>query len=508
MRARAVGNILGSVLDIFSLTFILPILCGIYFKEDLFPLLLAFRTPAIISLGLGRFLDYSCRNVKDIRDNEGFAAVGLGWLVIAAIGALPYILLGAFPVTGVAWDVAGNNVVNAWFESMSGFTTTGATVLEMPTGGGTYYPTEFGHSLILWRAETQWIGGMGIIVLSVVFLSRILSGAILLLRAETGSEGMRLKPKISETFAILRWIYVGLTGFFIICLKLVGMRWYDAITHSFTVIASGGFSPNSLSIEGYSDTLGDAVGMRIEIALTIFMVMAGINFVLYYHFITGKPGKLFKDPEFRAYIAILVIGNLLIVVNLVTSMGMSLGHSLRTGVFNGVSIMSTTGYANFNFDLWPDSAKIILILFMFIGGCAGSTSGAIKVVRIVVLTKTIKREILKLLHPRSVIPVRLGGQQVSDQIISSLSVFFVIYLFISILATLALTFMDIDIMSALSAVATSMGGVGPGVGLVGPHMTYLGLPAAAKVLLSICMWFGRLEIYAAMILFFPSTYKS
>jgi trk system potassium uptake protein TrkH len=413
---------------------------------------------------------------------------------------MPYILSGTFPVNPA--DPAGSfeNFVNAYFESMSGFTTTGATVLETPPSDP-YYPDTYGYSLILWRAETQWLGGMGIIVLSVVFLSRILSGAILLLRAEAGPTETRLRPKITATFAILRWIYVGITIIEIIALRLAGMRWYDAVCHSFTVIASGGFSPHFNSISGYPNG-------AIQILLTIFMFMAGVNFVLYYHAITGRPKKLFKDPEFQAYSGIMALGLTLIVLNLVLSGGYPVEQAVREGIFNGVSIMSTTGYANANFDAWPDTARIILVIFMFIGGSAGSTAGAIKVIRILVLFKTVKREILRLLHPRAVIPIRLGGQTVPEHIVSGLSVFFFIYLAIALISTIALTFFGLDIVSALSGVATTMGGVGPGLGIIGPTQTYLGLSIPAKIWLSGCMWFGRLEIYAALILFFPSTYKS
>jgi trk system potassium uptake protein TrkH len=403
--------------------------------------------------------------------------------------------------------------VNAYFESMSGFTTTGATVLEMPESSRSgYYPNEYGYSLILWRAETQWLGGMGIIVLSVVFLSRILSGSILLLRAEGTSTEMRLRPKISETFAILRWIYIGITIIQILLLKMAGMRWYDSICHSFTVIASGGFSPMYGSIAAYPDP-------AIQFLLATFMIMAGINFVLYYHMMTGKPSKLFRDPEFRAYASIMSMGVLLIILNLVYSGGMSLGKAFNQGAFNGISIMTTTGYASADFNTWPDAARLILILFMFIGGSAGSTAGAIKVVRIVILFKTFKREIIRLLHPKAIVPVRLGGKQVPDEMISGLTTFFFIYIIIAIVSTLALTFIqpsvtmggeevEWDIVSSVSAVATTMGGVGPGLNVIGPTNSFLALAVPTKIWLCVCMWFGRLEIYAALILFFPSTYKA
>jgi len=516
-------NIIGSVLLLFSASFILPIVIGLWFGENWLQLAVIYGVPGLVSLLFGAIAMWGTRDVKNIRDNEGFAAVGLGWLFIVLIGAMPYLLSGTFyyepsdpdHVNPFAMDLTDPGqsfeaFTNAYFESMSGFTTTGATVMEMPAGGGNYYPNEYSYSLILWRAETQWLGGMGIVVLSVVFLSRILSGSILLLRAEGTSTESRLRPKISETFAILRWIYVGITVFQIIALKLAGMRWYDAICHSFTVIASGGFSPMFNSIAAYPDPM-------IQGLLTMFMIMAAINFVLYYHMMTGKPSKLFRDPEFKAYASIMSLGVMLIIFNLVMSGGLSLEHAVHQGVFNGVSVMSTTGFANADFNAWPDAARLILILFMFIGGCAGSTAGAIKVVRVLVLFKTFKREIVKILHPKAIVPVRLGGKQVPDEMISGLMTFFFIYVIIAIVSILALTLIQpsvdggdggMDIVSAVSAVATTMGGVGPGMNIIGPTNSFLALSVPTKIWLCGCMWFGRLEIYAALILFFPSTYKA
>lgn len=516
-------NIIGSVLLLFSGAFLLPIAVGLWFGENWLQLSVIYGVPGLVSLLIGMIAMWGTRDVKNIRDNEGFAAVGLGWLIIVLIGAMPYLLHGTFyyepsvPTheSPFAMDFSDpwhsfEAFVNAYFESMSGFTTTGATVMEMPAGGGNYYPNEYSYSLILWRAETQWLGGMGIVVLSVVFLSRILSGSILLLRAEGMATQSRLRPKISETFAILRWIYVGITILQILALKMAGMRWYDAICHSFTVIASGGFSPMFNSISAYPDPL-------IQGLLTAFMIMAGINFYLYYHMLTGNPGKLLGDPEFQAYASIMSLGVLLIIFNLVMSGGLSLEHAIHQGGFNGVSIMTTTGYANADFNQWPDAARLILILFMFIGGSAGSTAGAIKVVRIVVLFKTFKREIIRILHPKAIIPVRLGGKQVPDEMISGLTTFFFIYIIIAIVSTLALTLIQpsvnggdggMDIVSAVSAVATTMGGVGPGLNIIGPTNSFLSLSVPTKIWLCGCMWFGRLEIYAALILFFPSTYKA
>ncbi|MCI0497806.1 MAG: TrkH family potassium uptake protein [Thermoplasmata archaeon] len=530
MRFRAVSNVIGSVLLIFSGAFALPIATGLWFGEALMDLAIIYGTPAVVSFLLGSVALLLTRDIKVIRDNEGFAAVGLGWLVIVLIGAMPYVIHGTLYYETNAYDHrnpfaldaddpyrSGEALTNAFFESMSGFTTTGASVLEMPTHRtvvengtervvaveGNYYPREYGYSLIMWRAETTWLGGMGIIVMSVVFLSRILSGTILLLRAEGVTTEARLRPKLKDTFAILRWIYIGMTVAMIVLLKMAGMRLYDAICNSFSVIATAGFSPMFNSIKAYPDPI-------VQTIIVAFMALSAINFVLYYHLFTGKPGKFFGDPEMRTFVGIMTLGCLLIVLNLVFSAGMRWDHALHQGVFNGVSIVSTTGFSNSDFDQWPETSRLILILFMFIGGCAGSTAGALKVVRVLVLFKTFKREVIRLLNPRSVVCVRLGGQPVPEDAITGLLTFVVIYIAIAILSTLAILLMEPDLamIDALSGVATTMANVGPGLGSLGPTETYLSLTVPTKLWLCGCMWFGRLEIYAALILFFPSTYKT
>jgi trk system potassium uptake protein TrkH len=429
---------------------------------------------------------------ESIRDREAFAVVGLGWLIIAFLGSLPFIFSGAIL-----------NPIEAYFESMSGFTTTGATILEVDSGD---YLDTYSHSILLWRASIQWFGGMGIIVLSVVILAKILGGGMQLLRAEVpGPTVTRLRPKIRQTASYLWLIYGIFTLFEILLLwAFIGASGkpdalYDAVCHTFTTLATGGFGTHVESIGYYQNPV-------VELTITVFMVMAGTNFVLHYQFLTGKVRKLFKDPEFRFYILIIAISTIFITSELAVKGIYSSLDSFRFGLFQAVSIVTTTGYATADFGSWPPASQFLLLLLMFMGGCAGSTGGSIKMVRILVLLKTARREVRQVIHPRAVIPIKLGGISIPEGIVRTVVVFFFIYILIFVVCTLIITSMGLDIITSASSVAATLGNVGPGLGAVGPSVTYTVIPDSGKILLALCMWLGRLEIFAGLMLFFPSSY--
>jgi trk system potassium uptake protein TrkH len=500
MRLRVVGDSLGWILILFSAAFVLPIVTGLAYREPLQDIFLAFGVPVLITLGLGIFLksfnsglnkSYS----ESIRDREALAIVGLGWLLIAFVGALPYVFSNTLP-----------NLIDAYFESMSGFTTTGSTLLEPPAGGD--YLDKYSHSILLWRALTQWLGGMGIILLSVVILARILGGGMMLMRAEVpGPSVTRLKPRIRTTAAILWTIYGVFTIAEIVLLSIAihfsgkGEPFFDAICHTFTTLATGGFSTHSSSIAFYGS-------VWVEIIIIIFMLIAGTNFVLHYHVLTRKYKDMLNDPEFRFYLLLIFLTTFLITAQLVVrEVYSNAGEAFRYGIFQSVSIMTTTGYANTNFGAWPSGVQFLLLLAMFIGGCAGSTGGAVKVIRILILLKAARREVKKVIHPRAVIPIKLAGKPISEPIIHTVIVFFVIYILIFIISAVAISIMgDLDIITASSSVAATLGNVGPGLGGVGPTATYGVVPPAGKIWLSLCMWLGRLEIFAGLMLFFPMDY--
>ncbi len=509
------ANALGYILMLFSASFALPLICAIiYIRRDTegWETILAFVIPALLSLLTGLFFTQIIgkNETLGLRDREAFAVVGIGWLAIAAFGAMPYLISGTF-------DFGIEGFVNSYFESMSGFTTTGSTVLE-PSPGNDYLD-DYAHSVLLWRSQTQWMGGMGIIVLSVVVFSRLFGGGMGLMRAEVpGTSVARLRPKMQHTAMALWLIYALFTLMEAVLLRLAGMSTYDAINHSFTTLATGGFSTHFASIAYYSNTM-DPIGFGgsyalIEVILILFMAIAGTNFVLHYTIIMkgDRIRALFKDPEFRFYILLLLFATL-VMTAVLTWRTYPAYTASRYAVFQAVSIMTTTGYANADFETWPVSARMLLIILMFVGGCAGSTGGAIKVIRVLVILKMARREIRKVVHPKAVVPINIGGTAIPEETCMSIAAFFILYLAIFIVATFLIALIGAqsggayDFPSALSAVAATLGNVGPGLGAFGPTVTYLHLHWIGKIILTLCMWTGRLELYAGVFLFFPGSWR-
>jgi trk system potassium uptake protein TrkH len=494
MRYKAVIDTIGWILILFSFSLFLPMITGYLYNEELSYIIISYFIPFIITLSTGIILRFAGRGYSEsLRDREAFAVVGVGWLVIAFLGCLPFIFSGTIP-----------NIISAYFESMSGFTTTGATVLEVSSGD---YLDTYSRSIFLWRALIQWLGGMGIIVLSVVILARIFGAGMQLLRAEVpGPTITRLKPKIQQTAQLL-WIIYGLFTvieitllYFAISSKGHPDALYDAVCHTFTTLATGGFGTHTTSIGFYDSPI-------VDIIIISFMLIAGTNFVLHYQLLTGKIKNLFRDPEFRFYILIIGLGTIFVTGELAVKNVDTIYDSFRYGLFQVTSITTTTGYATADFGSWPAASQFILLLLMFVGGCAGSTGGSIKVVRILVLLKTARREVRLAIHPRAVIPIKLGGIKIPDRIVRTVLIYFFIYMLIFVLGTVLITSMGLDIITSTSAVAATLGNVGPGLGSVGPSVTYSIIPDGGKLLLALCMWLGRLEIFAGLMLFFPTSYK-
>jgi trk system potassium uptake protein TrkH len=550
LRLRGVSGAIGLILLLFSLTFILPMIVAVWYSENIVTTITSYLVPMIITaniglilwligneavikdkkiflaIGLGwvvmmafpvtmiipigtqmfyviagciltiilitifTILRFFERNRSlELRDREAFVTVGVGWLLIAFLGSLPYVFSGTL------------SYVDGFFETASGFATCGSTVLTVPNGMD--YLNVYSHSIMFWRALTQWLGGMGIIVLSVVVLTRVMgAGGAKLFRAEAaGHRVTRLKPRLRETASILWKIYLLFTVVQIILLATAGMSVYDAVCHSFTSIATGGFSTHYSSVEYYNNPI-------IETIITAFMIVGGTSFILHYSALTGKPMELLKDPEFRFYMFTIITGTVLVTLTLIMNNVYSAIDSLRYGIFNTVSINTATGFSSTNFDLWPVSAKIVLIGLMFVGGCVGSTAGGIKIIRVLILLKAGKREIRKVIRPRAVMPIILGGKSLSEDIVKNVSSFFLLYILTFVTATILLSFTGLDAVTSSTAVATTMGGVGPGFGGVGPANTFAFISPLGKILLSLCMWIGRLEIFTCLILFLPGTYKS
>lgn len=417
----------------------------------------------------------------DFTDKEGFAVVSSGWLFLAFFAALPFILTNSV-----------NGFADAYFEAMSGLTTTGATILSYPL-------EDHLQSVLFWRALLQWLGGMGIIVLSVAVLTRLTSGGRKLVESEAPGPSLhKLKPTIMQTAKLLWLVYVFFTFAEIIILKILGVSFYEAVYHSFTTMSTGGFSIHTSSISYYS--------LMVHWVIIFFMIIAGANFTLHYYALHGRRDSYHKDSEFKFYL--ILIGFVVAIIFIDLSASGYIGFkSLTDSAFQTVSIMTTTGFTSANYANWSSFSRFMILMLMFIGGCAGSTAGAMKQVRILLLFKMLKRKLQQLLHPHAVIHVRLGKSVVSDKILNTITMFFFAYILVFIVSTAALLLMGLDMLSGASAAAACLGNIGPALGIVGPDYSYVMLPDTAKVWLTILMWIGRLEIFTALILFIPTTYK-
>jgi len=474
MRVGVVSNIMGSLLIFLGLTMLLPLVFSLFYGENIAPLLLS----SGITMGCGLILRYYTAPVTELNQREGYAVATLGWVAATVFGSLPFIFSGAAPT-----------IIDAIFESMSGFSTTGATILadiEAQSKG-----------ILFWRSFTHWLGGMGILVLSVAILPRLGAGGLQLFRAEVpGPVADRFLPRVAATSRALWLVYVGMTLLQTVLLFLGGMSLFDALTHAFATMGTGGYSTRSESIAAFNS-------VYLEGVIIIFMFLAGTNFSLHYQVLSGKPGCLWKDAEFRFYTLVSLGTTLLISFNLWQAYYDSFLTALRHSAFQVVSITTTTGFSTADFDKWPSFSRGLLLLLEFFGGCAGSTGGAVKQIRILVLLKYGYRELKRLIHPRAVVPLRLGDKTIPEQVIAGIVGFIFLYVTIFIIGVLVLTGFNIELVTAISAVAATLGNIGPGLNAVGPMENYLALPQGVKLFLSFLMLLGRLEIFTVLVLLVP-----
>ncbi len=470
-------NVIGSLILIMGVLMLPSIGFSIYYGEDDF---YPFITSAGIALLVGFILKILTRQSKnaEIKKRDGYLIVTAGWVSMAIFGTLPYLLSGSIPT-----------ISGAFFETMSGLSTTGATVLDNIE--------ELPHGMLFWRSMTQWIGGMGIIVLTIAILPLLGIGGMELFVAEApGPTKDKIHPRIKETAKRLWVIYVFLTVMETIILLFCGMNFFDAINHALTTNSTGGFSTKQDSIAAFNSPL-------IEAVIIFFMFVAGTNFTLLYFGFKGKFSKFWKNDEFKWYLGavILLIALLTPVVHANTD-GTFL-RAFRETSFQVVSTITTTGYASADFTTWGSLATFIFFLLLFSGASAGSTSGGIKIVRIVVLMKNGFLEFKKRLHPTAVIPVYLNKQKVPSHIIYNLLAFIFLYLFVFVLGSVVMTGLGENFEVAISSVATSLGNVGPGISDIGPSHTFSAISPAGKWLLSFLMLFGRLELFTVALLFTP-----
>lgn len=424
-----------------------------------------------------RMTTYKHKNL-DIRKREGYLIVASGWIFMSLAGMLPFFIGGYIP-----------NITDAFFETMSGYTTTGASVLtdieSMP------------ESILFWRSLTQWIGGMGIIVLTIAILPILGIGGMQLFVAESpGPSPDKLHPRITETAKRLWLVYVMLTLIEFGLLKLGGMTWFDAINHSFTTMSTGGFSPKNASVAYYDSPF-------IQYVIILFMFLAGANFTLNYFAIRGKFKKILKNEEFRFYF-FTVLTVTIFCAGAIYSLGNSgIEQSLRDGMFQVVSILTTTGFVSADYTAWMPLLTIVFLLLMFIGASAGSTSGSVKIVRHLILLKNSWLELKRLIHPSAIIPVRLNRKPVSQEITLNILAFFLIYILIFVIGSGIMTILGLDPISAIGSVAATLGNIGPGIGSVGPVNNFAHISYAGKWFLSFLMLLGRLELFTILVIMSP-----
>ncbi len=482
MNIHSVIRVNAVLLTVLAVTMLVPACVGYGYGENVSAFLISSTMCAAIGLSGWIFT----RKHKKLTNKDGFTIVTIAWVVTALAGSLPFYIGGFIP-----------NFTDAFFESMSGVTTTGATIIGNPlTLSNLPYGIEsLPHGILFWRSFIQWIGGMGIIVFTIAVLPLLGVGGVQLFRAEVpGPLADKITPRVRETAKYLWMVYFGFTLAETILLGIGGMDWFDAVCHSFTTMPTGGFSTKNASIAYYENSY-------IHYIMILFMFFAGINFTLHFRAITGDVTSYFKDREFLYYLGITVSITLCISLGLYVQGSSWSHHHFRDSLFQTVSILTTTGYGTTDYELWPYFAQFIILLLMFVGGMGGSTGGGMKIIRVILILKYIAIETRQMLHARAIIPIRIGSRYISRDVIRNTVGFFLFYMFIFAATALILSAMDLDFSSAIGLAASAIGNIGPAFGNFGPTENYALLPDFGKWLLSFCMLLGRLEIFTVMVLF-------
>ncbi len=482
-RIRQTLHVVGSFLKYLAFLNFIPLAASIFYGEEwgIFASPWAILpTPCIIYIfsgvivfALGAFLERRFKSPEAIDRASGFTIVSFTWLCVALLGTIPYLFFGI-------------GFIDAFFESMSGFTTTGATILPVVEA--------LPNSLLLWRSLTQWLGGMGVIVLFVAVMPKLgVGGSQLFDREFPGPMPERLRPRIGITARVLWFVYVGLTTVEGLALHFwAGLPTFDSICISLCTISTGGFTPLSAGIGFYANPLAESI-------IIVFMFLAGTNFLLFLH-LRRREFKLARDEEFRLYVLIMAVAAGVLVL----SQGLGLW---REGLFQAVSIMTTTGFSTCNFVGWPFGPKMLLLALMFIGGCGGSTAGGVKVIRAQMLWKHTIAMMKRAISPKAVIPAKYNGEVLSQEIIRDIISFVFLYILVLAGASVVLGFIGLNFETSVSAVAATLGNVGPGLGMVGPDVSYAWIPPAGKIVLAFCMWVGRLELFTVFMVFMPYFWK-
>lgn len=478
MNLRSTFRVLGRLLLVLAAAEALPAVCCLFYGE--IQDALAFVATAGLTGACGWILSRLGTEVGELYRREGVLIVVGGWVLASIFGALPFLLTGTL-----------SHPIDALFEAASGFTTTGASVLTDIEGSG--------RGILLWRSFSQWLGGMGIIVLFVALLPELGAGARFLYQLEVpGPTAETLRPRVRETAMALWRLYMGITGAQILCLLAAGLDLYDALTHTFSTLSTGGFSPRNASVAAFESPW-------VHIIIIVFMIIAGANFSLYYGLWRNRGRPLIRDPEFRIYLGIIFGSSGLITWSL-WSEGTyeNVARGFLDSLFQVVSVVTTTGFASADFDQWPRFAAMTLVLLMFLGGCAGSTSGGPKIMRMVIGLKSALREVRTIFSPSTVESIFIGGKPVPNHVVRSVAGFFILYVTIwatgSYLLTLDGPDGGLDLVSAATASIATLGNIGPGLEMVGPTRNFAFFPAWQKLLMVVLMWLGRLEVYAIVAL--------
>ena len=479
MNRKMIFHTLGRLLQIEAGLLMLPLIVSLIYKESC---ALAFLITALVSLALG-FLLVLLFKPKDtaIYAREGFVITAFAWILMSMVGALPFVISGEIP-----------NYVNALFETISGFTTTGASILTDVES--------LSRGILFWRSFTHWIGGMGILVLIMAIFPTESGRTIHIMRAEmSGPEVGKIVPKISKTAKILYVMYISLTLLEVVFLLAGGMPLYDSIIHAVGTAGTGGFGIKGDSIGSYSPYL--------QWVITVFMLLFGVNFSMYYLILTGKVVQFLKNRELWFYMGIVIVAGTAVTINVLPLFD-TVSDAIRTSAFQVASILTTTGFSSTDFNAWPYFSKTILLILMFLGGCAGSTAGGFKLSRILMLGKLVKRNLNKMIHPRSVKVVKAEGRKVDDETLDNVSSYLALFVATFLIIFILIAALEpVDFETSFSASIACLNNIGPGFGLVGPASNFAAFSVPSKLILSVAMLMGRLELLPVILAFYPKTWK-
>ncbi|MDD6160329.1 MAG: TrkH family potassium uptake protein [Oscillospiraceae bacterium] len=479
MNYKVVLRVTGFSLFVEAAAMLLPLIVALIYREDPRPFL--WTILALVAVAALLTLLIRDKRSRSLLPRDGFLTVGLIWALFSLFGAIPFRISGLF-----------GNYVDCVFETVSGFTTTGASILTAIEG--------LPYGLLFWRSFTHFLGGMGVLVLAAALFPFLGLSSNFLIRAESpGPVKSKLVPRASHSSKILYGIYIALTAIETVLLRIAGLPWYDSVVHAFGTAGTGGFSIRNTSVGAYGNP-------AVEIIITVFMLLFSVNFAMYFLLLTGRVRQVLRSDELRFFLGMVAVSITAITINIAPTFE-RLGDAVRAAAFQVATIVSTTGFSSVDFNLWPEFSRMLLVILMFIGACAGSTGGGIKCSRVLVLLRSAKREVNSIIHPRSVSVVRLDGEPLSEATVRTTQGFFILYMFIIFGAALVVGLDNFSFGTTLTAVIACVSNIGPGLEAVGPMGNFAGFSMLSKIVLSLCMVVGRLEMFPILVLFSRNAWK-